>query len=146
MRNEQARASCLASALKFARENPERVAETKRRWQLRHPDQMRTARRRWKEENKELHISVQRRSHLWHKFGITPEQHDALLQKQGNVCAICKGPQNPKYRFFDVDHDHATDTVRGLLCRRCNIQIAPFEKDHEWMARVIEYLRGPGGE
>jgi len=41
-----------------------------------------------------------------------------MLQVQGGVCAICGNP--PKTRRLDVDHDHKTGVIRGLLCFTCN--------------------------
>jgi hypothetical protein len=59
-----------------------------------------------------------RRVVLKRRYGITPEQYDALFIKQGGHCAIC--PSVPKTRRLHVDHDHTTKKVRGLLCYRCN--------------------------
>lgn len=50
-------------------------------------------------------------------YGLTQEQYDALLEKQGGRCAIVgcesEGP-------LHVDHCHDSGTVRGLLCGGCN--------------------------
>jgi hypothetical protein len=53
----------------------------------------------------------------------------ALYDMQGERCAIClalycSGPQNrrvdPAPWLLELDHDHATDMIRGLLCASCN--------------------------
>lgn len=75
------------------------------------------------------------------KYGITPADYEALLEKQGGVCAICKGP--PIYdTVFCVDHDHATDEVRGLLCRKCNAGIGQLRDDPVIVKAALEYLHG----
>jgi hypothetical protein len=51
-------------------------------------------------------------------YGITGDDYDALLKRQGGKCAICRA--RPKSKRLAVDHDHKTGAVRGLLCSRCN--------------------------
>lgn len=38
-----------------------------------------------------------------------------LMAEQGGVCAICRSP-----RHLQLDHDHDSGLVRGILCRDCN--------------------------
>lgn len=59
--------------------------------------------------------SVRRRRGLKHRYNLTVEQYDAMLEKQDGKCAVC-GRSGTLY----VDHDHDTGVVRGLLCPRCN--------------------------
>lgn len=51
-------------------------------------------------------------------YGLTAEQYDALLERQGGRCAICRN--RPGKKRLAVDHDHGTGEVRGLLCGSCN--------------------------
>src|SRR5712692_4290441 len=62
----------------------------------------------------------QRKHHLA-RFGLTPMQFADMLAAQGARCAICRAPEAGGGRDWHVDHDHATKTVRGLLCLRCNL-------------------------
>jgi hypothetical protein len=76
-------------------------------------------------------------------FGMTGADYDALLQKQGNCCAICRttDPTTARTKYFAVDHDHATGRVRGLLCGKCNLGIGNLREDPEILSRALEYLR-----
>lgn len=51
------------------------------------------------------------------KYGLTTDQFNDLLTKQNNQCAICS---RGFVKTPNVDHDHNTGKVRGLLCTPCN--------------------------
>lgn len=53
-------------------------------------------------------------------YGLTPEQYAKMQEAQGNACAICDYTPKPGRRRLEVDHDHETGRVRGLLCHVCN--------------------------
>lgn len=75
-------------------------------------------------------------------FGISIEEYDAILARQGGVCAICR--QRPVSKRLAVDHDHATGEVRGLLCSRCNHDLLGALHDSlEVALRVVAYLLLP---
>jgi hypothetical protein len=64
-----------------------------------------------------------------------------LYDLQGGVCAICRA--KPRYRM-DVDHDHESGWVRGLLCRRCNRQLLFVARNQPWILRnAADYLDSP---
>jgi Recombination endonuclease VII len=83
-----------------------------------------------------------RKYKLWHKYRITPEDFDRILADQGNKCAIC-GTSNPrgKHGSFNVDHDHATGVVRGILCNTCNGSLGVFGDNIDGIMKVLEYLK-----
>ena len=84
---------------------------------------------------------------LMENYGITLEEYDALFDAQGGRCAICQGKRSGN---LDVDHDHKLEkaglpkreTVRGLLCRRCNRRLLPAATDNttvlEWAIRYLD--------
>lgn len=72
---------------------------------------------------------------LKYRYGITVEERDAILEKQGGVCAICEG------NATDVDHCHITGAVRGVLCRQCNTALGLFKDDTTRLLRAVEYLK-----
>lgn len=67
------------------------------------------------------------------------EAYDALLAAQEGRCALC--PATPKTRRLNVDHDHRTMEVRGLLCHKCNRVLWPWVTP-QWLRRAADYLEG----
>lgn len=111
------------------------------------PDRPRTNLRSWCIEC----ASTWHRNHkLLTKYGLTLEDFEAMLERQGGGCAICEAPPTGEGNRgrLHVDHDHATGRVRGLLCHRCNWGIGHFGDSAEVMQKAYRYLvrtRGRGG-
>ena len=93
----------------------------------------RRARAKWNDENHEYFLS--------YRYGITKADYDRMREAQGDSCAIC-GDQQPgsRSRVWSVDHCHATNRVRGLLCHRCNMGLGYFKDDPERLRAAIKYL------
>lgn len=51
-------------------------------------------------------------------YGIDSAEYDRIFRVQGGRCGICRN--RPASIRFATDHDHQTDEVRGILCKRCN--------------------------
>ena len=80
------------------------------------------------------------------RYGITLAEYDALLEKQGGVCAICR--KHSKRRLC-VDHCHRTGMIRGLLCDSCNLGLGSLKEDQASLVAALAYLGtlprdGPG--
>jgi Autographiviridae endonuclease VII len=80
---------------------------------------------------------ILRRGQLKRLYGISSADYDALLAKQDGVCAICGKPSE---ETLCVDHCHATGTIRGLLCRKCNTGLGCYEDDPATMITSLAYL------
>ncbi len=78
------------------------------------------------------------------RYGITVEEYEALYQKQRGKCAICKaaagGVKHGKPILLSIDHDHETNTVRGLLCSKCNFAIGLMDDQPLRLRRAAAYL------
>jgi hypothetical protein len=64
--------------------------------------------------------------------------YDAQLRKQRGGCAICGAP--PKTRRLNIDHEHLTLAVRGLLCARCNRGLGWFRDRADLLEGAAVYL------
>lgn len=89
-------------------------------------------------------------AHLKRKYGISFDDYDAMLTKQGGACMICgstdsgrewKDGRVQRMKLF-VDHCHKTGVVRGLLCNNCNVGLAQFKDSPEILNKAISYLIG----
>lgn len=75
------------------------------------------------------------------KYGIGFAERDALLEKQGGVCAICGTGEPGRGKAWNLDHDHATGELRGVLCVRCNFMIGHAKDDPAILTAGAAYLR-----
>ena len=76
------------------------------------------------------------------RYGLKPEEYDAMVEAHNNRCAICDSPPSQKKRKkrLNVDHSHETGKVRGLLCDKCNQAIGLFNEDFKLLTKAISYL------
>lgn len=147
-----------------------RNAEYQRRWRIKHPETYKAIQRRseekrrgkrvgyyarlpeeikikkreyckkWRQDNIEKDHALKKRNHLKKIYGITPEQYDAMLSAQNNVCAICLEPEKRAGKQLCVDHCHNTGIVRGLLCSRCNVCLGQLEENQVLLTALINYI------
>lgn len=88
-----------------------------------------------------------RNSDLKKYDGMTLSAFNALLESQGGVCAVCKQPEKDmantgqKVRNLNVDHNHTTNAVRGILCSACNRAIGLLADDPGRMEEAAAYVR-----
>lgn len=82
------------------------------------------------------------RARLGKIYGLSAEQHRRLLDEQDGVCAICRQSSR---RALCVDHCHATQRVRGLLCDKCNTALGLLDEDVGRMLAAVAYLDRASG-
>jgi hypothetical protein len=89
------------------------------------------------------------RSRIERTYELDRFDYDRMLKAQDGRCAICRK------RFIDrpnIDHDHVSNRVRGLLCNSCNYELlgaaaAAGDPSSEGAVKVllmaVHYLRNP---
>ena len=129
--------------------------ESTKRWRLLHPDESRKRSRDY--SRKRRADGRQYADAIKKKYGLTIENYNALLEKQGGVCALCgvkpcdwknlrqlseeDGRKKRKLNRLAVDHNHVTGKVRGLLCVSCNRALGCLGDTEEAILKVLDYLR-----
>lgn len=73
------------------------------------------------------------------RYKISTQQYEEMFRKQNGSCAIC-GYQYTDGRILQIDHDHKTGEVRGLLCKKCNTYIGMIKENIEIIDRMKNYL------
>ena len=89
----------------------------------------------------EKYRGAARRSSLKKRYGITPEEYDAMLLAQGGACASCGDGQSEGGYRLSVDHNHDTGEVRGILCNGCNAALGHLKDDPQRILALLAYLR-----
>ena len=97
---EQRRKEC-ARAERYRLTHKEEIAERERLHRKQHPE-------------------VWKKKHIQYTYGLSWDEYQAILARQGGVCAMCKTKSK---RRLCVDHCHKTGMVRGILCDPCNLTI-----------------------
>jgi hypothetical protein len=72
-------------------------------------------------------------------YGLEYTDYLAMLENQNGVCAICH--EAPDKRNLNIDHNHETGEIRGLLCIKCNRAIGLMKDDINLFQSAIEYLQ-----
>lgn len=157
-----------AASMAWAKRNPERVKEIKRRFRERHRERIKAERaaeyqakreernaavRKWTAENPEMAAAqrvrarlrkMQRKlnSVLQYHYNVTAEQYQRLNDAQGGVCAICGGESGTaRTKRLFVDHNHTTGRLRGLLCHACNMALGFLREDPAIFIKATAYLQ-----
>ncbi|SRR5260221_5442356 len=76
------------------------------------------------------------RQHL--EYGVSENVLEVLTDKG---CAICGANAHvDPTADLEVDHDHRTGKVRGILCHDCNLAIACFHDDPFAIEKALQYI------
>lgn len=76
-------------------------------------------------------------THLRLKYGLELHEYEVMFSSQGGVCAICAQPPE-EGKVLQVDHDHITGRIRGLLCHKCNKALGLLNEQLESALRYLE--------
>ena len=88
-------------------------------------------------EEHKLHV---RNLNMQHKYGITLDDFNKLVEEQGGVCAICETSLDDLEHTAHLDHCHETGKVRGVLCKKCNTGLGMFDDDISRITQAAAYL------
>jgi hypothetical protein len=117
-------------------EEHEHWKEMKRGRYKRNPEPQKTRSKKYYQ----AHPAVARKSELKLNYGLTPEQWEGLFTSQGRKCASC-GSDHPGNRNWNVDHDHATTFIRGILCNSCNMALGTLKDSLHRVQALAAYLQ-----
>jgi len=93
--------------------------------------------RQRRESLERRHGGSSRHYHLVQKYGIGADKVDELIRQQGGLCAVCR-----RREAKQVDHNHETGAVRGIVCLLCNAAMGAFHDDSDLIRRAIAYVEG----
>lgn len=75
------------------------------------------------------------------KYGLSADDVEEMIATQGGRCKICRSLLGAtKTDRPNVDHNHETGAVRGILCHPCNVGIGCFHDDPKRLVAAMGYL------
>ncbi len=119
---------------RYYRKHKTEVIERTRQRRLANPEE----RRAWDKKHSEGDSF--KSAQMKYRFGVTLEKYEAVLKAQGGVCAICAGPPSGAGERYHIDHDHATNEFRGLLCHLCNVALGMMRDRPDFLRKAAAYL------
>lgn len=105
-------------------------------------EKQRLATQRYRTTKRERYLKASREQRMRYtfrtKYHITEVEYKKLLV-ENKACQICgvSFTETPH-----LDHDHKTNKIRGLLCKRCNLALGGFRDDPALLQKAYNYLIG----
>jgi hypothetical protein len=121
--------------------NIEKCKVYMKKYNEKHAEENRNRSRKWAKDNRARHnehgISGRRK-----KNGFTKKLFIDTINKQQGKCSICstiltKGLQKTA---ACADHNHETNTPRGILCKGCNLMLGHAKDNILILTKAIEYI------
>jgi len=113
---------------------PEKYREKMRLMNLKRSDKVKDWRKKKLIENPEM----DREAHL-RRYGLSLAEKSQMASRQNGRCAICSNLTD--LDSLEVDHDHVSGLVRGLLCRECNRGLGHFRDNPDSLDKAAGYIR-----
>ena len=89
------------------------------------------------------------KGNLKRQFNLSIDEYNILHEKQKGLCAICNEPETfinchtKTVILLAVDHCHLTGSIRGLLCRHCNLMIGNAKDSSKILRQAANYVDNP---
>ena len=95
----------------------------------------------WVKSHPEKRHGYSRKGALRRSYKMTEEDYENMSKKQDGLCAICSKPNTSKRNaYLQIDHNHVTGMIRGLLCDKCNRGLGYFNDSSKMLDIASKYL------
>ena len=105
-------------------------------WQKNNREQALAIHRRWRLKNG----PEEKEARLLRMYGIDFSEYNRMLMEQENKCPIMRHDFSTGRYGKNVDHDHKTGFVRGILCGKHNRSIGLFSDSAQELRSAATYL------
>jgi hypothetical protein len=75
------------------------------------------------------------------RYKLRYDRWQEIRKQQNFACMICGVTEETLGRKLDVDHCHATDVVRGVLCNPCNTLLGHARDSIATLENAAKYLK-----
>lgn len=142
----------LENTKRWRNKNKEKVLFLEKKYRMENVEKCKAKDKKSYEKHKEARLEADK-DYYWNgggkqkarwriikrKYGITREEFNEVFERQGMACAIC-GKRDFTEWTLNIDHDHETGRLRGILCNNCNIAIGLMKDNVGFLECAIKYL------
>lgn len=127
---------------KWKKENKEHYNEWVKQDRLKNPEKY----RKWAKISRERAGKMRSLKESLSLRNISLDEYNKMFEEQKGLCAICNLPESRRSRKGDsicrltIDHCHASEKVRGLLCHDCNTGLGKFKDNQDLLLNALAYL------
>ena len=126
----------------YAKHKDKQLAMKKTYYQEHREEKLAYQRERRKDPEVKLRHNLDKASkRTGYSRDVLIEFYNIQFEKQEGQCGICGKHQSEFSKRFDIDHNHKTNELRGLLCSNCNLGIGNLRDDAELCMKAYMYLR-----
>lgn len=138
-------------------QNPGKSAEYNRTYYKKDPEKSKKKTAAWNKKNpvaskkiRDTHLVKHPDCFLLYNYNLLWEDYYLLLDAQHYSCGICFRHAAEINKSLGVDHDHSIDpkdhqSIRGLLCDPCNLNLGHAEKTGDFSVHQYFYLHAYQG-
>lgn len=128
---------CDKKVSEWKNKNKEQDKINHQKWYQENKEKVLINTKNWRLNNLERYKKNKKRYSLKKKYSISIEEYEKMLIAHNNKCAICKKQSK---NILNVDHNHKTNEIRGLLCTSCNTALGGFKDSIELLQEAINYI------
>ena len=118
-------------------DNAEKIKEHRQQYYIDNKENILEKCKQYQKDNVEKNKEYQKQ----YRYNVTQEQYNQIFDKQNGCCAICKKHQSEFKKALDIDHNHTTGKIRGLLCMKCNRGLGYFDDNTNKLDNASSYLK-----
>ena len=107
------------------------------RWNKAHPGYTAKHSAKWRRDNPDKDRASQAKYRIKKFYKLSSEEYRELVATANGHCMLCGVKQDD---ILNIDHNHETGKVRGLVCRGCNVGLGGFKDDPKLLIKAIQYL------
>ena len=138
---EEIKAHDKAYSKQYYSDHKEQKEANHKIWRSNNKEKIKARGKQYKLNHKEQSKAQDTKRRLKICYNLTPKQYDGLFKAQNGRCLICGTHQSNLRRALDVDHNHITNKVRGLLCGNCNLLLGNAKDNTDILKSAIKYLQ-----
>ena len=94
------------------------------------------------QKRNEIPAEVKRMRYSCKKYDITEKEFNELNSRDNcDLCGVDFSTKKAKYTPKNIDHDHSTGEIRGVLCNGCNLGLRKLGDNFEGIEKALNYLK-----